>query len=503
MNYALLSKYLGFFAGAMGLLFLPSIGWAMWFGEWDVIMGLLLASGASLAIGGILYILGRNADSVLYQREALGMVASAWFLAVSLGALPYICTGSLGVVDAIFESSSGITTTGGSVLNDYDALPKSVMFWRMFTHWLGGMGIVVLFVAVLPYLGAGGKQLFRSESTGPDPHGLRPRIRESATLLYRIYFGLTIVQTIALMATREMPFFDALCHTFSTLGTGGFSTKAESIEFYDSIVVETILIFFMIVASINFSLYFAMIKGNLKSLFRDTECRVFIGVLVAAVLLVTANLALPHARGDLAHYREFTGESIEQVHYTWPHAFRTAAFQVTSMITTTGYATDDYDTWPHFSRMLIVWLMFIGGCAGSTAGGMKIIRVIILLKMVYHRVESTFRPKRVRALRVGEHVIDENVQQMVGAFFVMNIAWIVTGAFVMSLLGMPLISGVSATVACLQNIGPGLELVGPHQNFSVVPDLGKLYLAFSMIVGRLEMFTITVLLVPSFWRVGR
>ena len=503
MNYALLSKYLGFFAGAVGLLFLFPMAWAVWFQEWSALTGLVAAMAIAMAIGGILYVLGRNANNTLYQREALGLVALAWLLAVALGALPFICTGSMGVFDAIFESGSGITTTGASVLNDIQALPKSVLFWRMFTHWLGGMGIVVLFVAVLPYLGAGGKQLFRSESTGPDPHGIRPRVRESASMLYRIYFGLTALHLLALMATRRMSFFDALCHTFSTLATGGFSTQNESIAFYDSILVETIIIFTMIIASTNFSLYFAMMRGNLTSIFKDTEWRVFIGLIVVCTILVTANLALPYGRDGVPHFRETTGEQIKHVHHTGIHAFRIAAFQVVSVITTTGYSTDDFDQWPHFSRMILVLLMFIGGCAGSTAGGMKIIRMIILIKMAYHRLESTFRPKRIRALRIGGNIIDDDVQQMVGAFFILNFVWILVGALLMSLLGFPIVSAVSATIACLHNIGPGLELVGPTQNFGSLPGIGKLFLTFCMILGRLEMFTITVLLIPSFWRVGR
>jgi len=503
MNYRLLAKFLGYFALAIGVSFAPSILWAFWFGEWSEAIGLAIATAIAGGFGGILYQAGRRAPDQLYQREALGLVALAWIMASVFGALPYVCTGVLNPVDAVFESTSGFTTTGASVISDIPAVPKSVLFWRAFTHWLGGMGIVVLFIAVLPYLGAGGKQLFRSETTGPDPHGLRPRIKESAALLYKIYLGLTIAQTAALMLTGKMDFFHALCHTFGTLATGGFSTQNESIAFYDSIAVECIIIFFMIAAGTNFSLYFGLFRKQFKNIIMDTEWRAYLCILAVATILIAINLAVPVGRGSFEHFSEETGTLVEQRHYEWDHALRVAAFQSVSIMTTTGYATDDFDKWPHFSRTLMVVLMFVGGCAGSTGGGMKVVRIIMLAKMAFQRIESTFRPKTIRVLRLSGHVVDEDVQRMVFAFFVLNMFCFVVGTLIMSLFGLPLVTAATSVIATLNNIGPGLELVGATSNFAFIPDVGKLFLVVFMIMGRLELFTILVLFVPSFWRAGR
>jgi trk system potassium uptake protein TrkH len=502
MNYPLVAKYLGYLALALGVLMLTAVVCAVFAGEWDEARGIALAAALCAVVGAVFYAVGRNATAIFYQREALGLVGLVWILAGLLGALPYVCTGVLSPVDAIFESVSGFTTTGASILTDVESLAASVLFWRSFTHWLGGMGIVLLFIAVLPYLGTGGKQLFRSESPGPDPHGLRPRIKESALILYKIYLGFTIAQILALKLAG-MRFFDAICHTFGTVATAGFSTRNASIAAYDSVTIEVITIFFMVAAGANFGLYFAMFRGQWGAFLRDSEWRVYIALLVLCTVLITMNLALPVTHPDQIHVQEVSGEPVTVPDYTWGHALRVAAFQVVSINTTTGYGTDDFDSWPHFSRMLLVMLMFVGGCAGSTAGGMKVMRIIVLAKMAYQRVESTFRPKTVRALRVSGHVVDEDVQRMVSAFFILFFIWFMFGCLVMSALGLPFTTAVTAVIACLNNIGPGLGLVGSTMNYAIIPEPGKLFLSLCMILGRLELFSICVLLIPSFWRVGR
>ncbi len=500
MNYRLVTKYLGHFSIAIGLLMLPSAVWAVYFGEWGGLAALVGSAAVSCLIGYLLTLAGRNARSEFHQREGLGLVGLSWILVAALGALPYLFGGVFtNPADAYFESMSGFTTTGSSVMTVefFDTTPKSIMFWRSSTHWLGGMGIVVLFIAVLPYLGAGGKQLYRSESPGPDPRGLKPRIKDTASVLYKIYLGFTVVETVALMLCG-MSLFDALCHTFGTLATGGFSTRAASIGAYDSVAVDMIVLFFMVCAGSNFALYFGMLGGNWRTVFRDTEWRVFVGIIAVCTVAVTLNLM--GVEGQFP-----AGDSPmpvqEKAHYdSLGQALRHASFQVVSIITTTGFCTADFNAWPYFSRMVLVVLMFVGACAGSTGGGIKVVRVLVLLKMAYARLEQTFRPKMVRAVRVGGHVVDDGVQQTVYGFFVLYVMWFVGGSLFMSLLGLPFQTAATSVAATLNNIGPGLSAVGAVESYALIPTAGKVFLSLCMVLGRLELFSIMVLFVPSFWR---
>lgn len=521
MNARLVSKYLGQFTMALGLLMLPSAAWALHFREWDMLAAFGKAVAAALALGGGMAFLGRGSGNKVTQREALGLVGIGWLLLAGVGALPFVMSGTFGWVDAYFESMSGFTTTGSTVLTDIEAAPKSILFWRSFTHWLGGMGIVVLFIAVLPYLGAGGKQLFKSESPGPDPRGLSPRIRDTASILWKIYLGLTLAQT-ALFMLFGMNLFEALCQTFGTLATGGFSTRQASIAGFDSLAIETITIVFMVLAGTNFALFFAMRRGNWKAPFLNMEWRVYICFLALGTLFVTLNLwymqgtapvvpqpepaawsdpatgveePAPHAAADTPPVAPGAAPA-----YPLPRALRAAAFQVVSIMTTTGFCTEDFNAWPYFSRAFLVLLMFVGGCAGSTGGGMKVVRIIVLAKMVYLRLESTFRPKSVRAIRVSNTVVDAHVQTMVFAFFTLHITILAFGTVAMSALGLPLETAATSVVATLNNIGPGLELVGAVQDYHHIPAAGKLLLSLFMAMGRLELFSVCVLFLPGFWR---
>jgi trk system potassium uptake protein TrkH len=488
MNFRLIAKYLGHFSIAIGLLMAPSALWAVWFGEWGALVALLEAMAASCGIGIGLFVIGRTASNTFYQREALALVGSAWLWVAAVGALPYLFGGIVGPVDAYFESMSGFTTTGSTIFVDIEAVPKSLLFWRSFTHWLGGMGIVLLFIAVLPYLGAGGKQLFRSESSGPSPAGLRPRIKDTAKVLYRIYLLLTAAGIVALMVAG-MSFYDALCHTFGALATGGFSPRQASIGAFDSLGIELISMFLMISGGINFALYFAVLGGNWKAPFKDAEWRVYVSLLCIAVILVTLNLLF----GTWANPEAY-------VDYSPGEALRYSAFQVVSIATTTGFATADFDAWPHFSRILLIMLMIVGGSAGSTSGGMKIVRVLMLAKMAYWRLEHTFRPKTVRAIRISGLVIDKSVQESTQNFFVLYVAWFVGGSLFMASLGLPLETAVSSIAATVNGVGPGLQIIGPVLDFHTIPAVGKLFLSLTMAVGRLELFTLLVLFVPAFWR---
>lgn len=500
INYRIVAKFLGYAALGMCVSFLPSVGWALYFCEYAAVPGILTASCIALAVGWGLHRLGRNAPEQLNQREALIIVFSSWVVVGLLGALPFMCTGVLDPIGAIFESISGFTTTGASVLDNPETVPKCVLFWRSLTHWFGGIGIIILFITVLPYLGAGGKLLFRTEASGPDPRAVRPRLKESAAVFCQVYLALTVLQTAALLLTGKMDLFESLCHTFGTLATGGFSTRQLSIGAYDSIAVETITIVFMIAGATSFALYFGFMQGKWLSLFRDLEWRVFVFLLAGAVLLVATNVAGYWGADPVAGETRSPNVSASIDPPALAHALRASVFNVTSVMTNTGFVTDDFDAWPFFSRMLLLVLMSIGGSAGSTSGGIKIVRLIMVVKMLYHHLERTFRPHTIRALRVGGQVIKEETQRAVCIFVLAYVACFAVCSLAMSSFGLPFQSAASSVAACISNTGPGLELVGATESYSTVPQGGLLFLCFCMILGRLELFTVLVLLVPSFWR---
>lgn len=492
MNYRLVIRYLGIFVLAMAPLMLPAALCSILMSDWASLAALGEAMGVSLVIGLILAGLGRNAPDRMFQREGLALVGIVWLLAAAIGALPYVFSGTLPPVDAYFEAMSGLTTTGSTVLPDIEAVGPGILFWRAFTHWLGGMGIIVLFIAVLPYMGAGGKQMFKSESPGPDPRGLSPRIRDTASALWKIYLGMTIVLTVLLMLAG-MNLFDALTHTFSTLATGGFSTKNASIAAFDSVAIEIIIIVFMALAGANFGIYFAMLRGDWRAPWRSTEFKTYFLILGLVSVFVTVNLLGFQGSAGI--------EPPQPVpEYSPAEAIRYATFTTVSLMTTTGFGTADFDHWPYFSRALLVLIMFIGGCAGSTGGGIKVVRFIILFKMAYWRIESTFRPKTVRPIRVNGQVVDEDMQRTVYAFFFLNMLLLAGGTLHMSLLGLPFESAITAVITTLNNVGPGLQHLGGVESFAVVPTSGKLVLSLCMAVGRLELFSICVLFLPSFWK---
>ena len=497
MNYLLLIKYLGHFSIAASVLMLPSAAWSLYYGEWGALAALMGAVLVSIAFGGFLGVLGRRASNQMFHQEALALVGLSWLIIAGLGALPFIFCGVLSPVDAYFESMSGFTTTGSTVIPKLELVPKGILFWRSFTHWVGGLGIVLLFVAVLPYLGMGGKQLFKSEATGPDPRALKPRIKDAATVLYKIYLALTVAQTLLLMSAG-LSFFDALCHTFGTLATGGFSTYDSSVAAFQSVYVELIIIFFMVAAGSNFALYFAMMRGDWWSLPRNTEWRVFIAILTVSTLLITVNLMglQGHAGADLPPSPD--GSTMPD--YGFWHALRAAAFQVVSIMTATGFCTENFDQWPYFSRALLVMLMLIGGSAGSTSGGIKVIRWILLVKMIQHHLKSTFQPKTLQTIRIDGQVVEQDVQRKIYAYFALYMIILFSSTVLLSALGLPLQTAITSVTATMNNVGPGLELVGAVENFAFIPAMGKIILCFCMVMGRLELFSICVLFLPSFWR---
>lgn len=493
MNYQSVIKYLGMFSIATCVLYLPSVIWAFWFRETEVVTAFFQSALVVLFFGGLMVILGRHANGKLFNRESLALVGLGWLLIAGYGALPYVFAGELSFVDAYFESMSGFTTTGATVITDIEVWPKSLLFWRSFTHWLGGLGIILLLIIVLPFLGAGGKLLYRSEVPGLDKQGLRPRIKDSSLILFKIYAALTLIMTILLLCAG-MNLHEAFCHTFGTLATGGFSTRNASIGAYDSIAIEIIITVFMAIAGTNFGLLYCMSRREWRKVINNSEWRLYVFILVVSSLLITINLM--GVQGSI-HVIDAHKEPVQS--HGFLEGLRMATFQVVSVMTTTGYITEDFDTWPYFSRALLVVLMFVGGCSSSTGGGLKIIRVLILFKLVLYHLKHTFYPKRIHVLRVDNTLIDEKLQRSVLTFFLIYMGIVGFGVLFLSSLGCPTETSFTAVAATLNNIGPGLELVGAVEPYSIIPDPGKILLSLFMAMGRLELYAICVLLIPSFW----
>ncbi len=487
MNYRMASKLMGVLLIFLAGMMLLPLAWGFYFREDISITAFVFSILITVAFGGLLAWLGRNAKEEIYIREGLLIVALGWIFAGLFGALPYILSGTLvKLPDAFFETISGLTTTGSTVLTDIEAVDKAILFWRSLTHWLGGMGIIVLFIAVMPHLGVGGKFLFKSEVPGPIIEGLKPRIKETAYVLWLIYFGLTVAETIFLLF-GGMDFFESLCHSFGTMATGGFSTKNASVGHFNSVYIDVVITIFMFLAGINFTLYYFVFKARLREAIRDPEFRIYLLIVLMAILLVTLNLIMHdhHATG---------GESLQK-----------GAFQAVAIITTTGYGTDDFNVYPAFSKILLVVLMFVGASAGSTGGGMKVFRIMILFKHAYYEVRRVIRPREVVIPKIGGQPLRPEIIQNVTAFFILGIGIFIAASLIMSWLGtyeprLDMTTSMTAVAATLWNIGPGLERVGSIENYAFIPSIGKWVLSLCMLMGRLEIYTVLVLFFPSFWR---
>ena len=442
---------------------------------------------ALLASSGIAITLGLAARYATPQprgltiRESYLIVTLAWLSAGVFGALPFWLGGVASPLDAFFESVSGFTTTGASIFSDPGSLPKGLQFWRDFSQWLGGMGIIVLVVAVLPFLGVGGMQLFRAEVPGPTPDRLQPRISHTAKILWGVYLGLTALQVL-LYLVGGLNVFDAVTHAFGTMPTGGFSPHAASIGAFESRFVQYVTIVFMYLAGINFALHYRVLKGQTGAFLRDEEWRFYTVLLAGALLIVLA-----------AHMQAGT-------YSTYEEAFRASAFQVVSIGTTTGFATADYVTWPVVTQVVLVVLMFIGGMAGSTGGGMKTLRTWAAFKQGIVELRKHLHPRAVIPTRLGGKVIPENVMLNVLAFMLLFVASFVVGTLLLAALGIDLTTAAGASAAAIGNVGPGLGLVGPAGNYGWIPGTGKVILIILMLLGRLEIYSVLVLLQPEFWR---
>jgi trk system potassium uptake protein len=422
----------------------------------------------------------QHAGGALFFFCFLAVVGLGWLLIGIFGALPfYLGNAFTSFVDAYFETVSGFTTTGATVFTEIETVPNSLLLWRMTTHWLGGMGIIVLFVAIFPQLGVGAKQMFRSEVPGPITEGLRPKIKETALALWRIYALLTLLATVLLMLCG-MSFFEALCHAFATLATGGYSTKNASIGHYDSVAIDVVITVFMFLAGINFTLYYLVMRGRFQAFWRNGEFRVYLAITVVVSLLIALDIHERH------------GEFLQALRY--------ASFQTVAILTTTGFGTDNFDAYPPFSKLLLVCLMFVGGCAGSTAGGIKISRLMVVFKVAYQETYRVFRPQVRMSVRIGRSVINEEIVRSILVFFSSFVALFALGSVFMAALGLDIVTASTSVAACLGNIGPGLARVGALENYAHIPAIGKVFLSFCMMLGRLELGTLLVLLVPDFWR---
>ena len=446
-------------------------------------MGAYVSAAALTGLVALLFRrLGRGAPDTIHRKDAFGIVALIWAILGALGAVPMLLDGSIpDVPGAIFEAVSGFTTTGATVVPNVDGLSRATHLWRCLMHWVGGMGIVVLFVAIFPVLGVGAKQLFKTEVPGPITEGVRPRIRETANALWWVYAGATLVCALLLVLLGMGP-FDAICHAFSTLGTGGFSTRSASVGAWSSPAIHWVIAFFMLVAGMNFSLYYAALRGRGGRLWRDTELRFYLA-LNAVVIAIVFLAILPRHMG------------VEP-------ALRHASFQVLSVTTTTGFMTEDFETYGDLSRLLLLLCMFIGGCAGSTAGGLKASRVLLLFKLIAREVRAVVQPQVVLSVRLGDRAVPRAILSSVLVFGAAYLAIFACASVLLLAMGVDLLTGFSASIACLSSIGPGLAGVGPTQSYAAIPGAGKLVLSVCMIAGRLELFALLAVFTRDCWRKG-
>lgn len=444
-------------------------------------LGLLFASIINLSTGILIWALTRKEKIELSRKDGFGIATFGWVLAAIFGSLPFILSGVItNPVSAIFETMSGFTTTGASVLSDLENLPRGILFWRSLTHFLGGMGVLVLCVAILPFLKVGGMQIYRAEMPGPSKDRLTPRIETTAKLLWGVYLLLCVLETI-LLKLGGMSLFDALCHTFGTMATGGFSPKSQSVGAYNSAYIEIVIIIFMFLAGTNFALHYKLLSGKPLSHIKDPEFRFYFFVWLIACLFLSFNVW-------------------HSVYPTFTEALRAGFFQGTSILTTTGFVTEDFDIWPNASRILLVILMFIGGCAGSTGGGIKNIRVFTIIKKIIKEINLIMLPKAVLKIKIGKSTLKDNTVSNIAAFVIIFILIFTIGTFLMSFFTPDLESAFSSTIATLGNIGPGLSTVGATQNYTNIPTAGKLILTIFMLLGRLELYTVLIIFMPGFWR---
>jgi trk system potassium uptake protein TrkH len=471
----LLGLLLMFLAASM----LVPIPFSIYYGDADL-PALLISAGITFVFGFLVYKTTRFKQD-LRAKEGFAVVTLGWLIFSLFGGLPFLLSGTVtSFTDAYFETMSGLTTTGATVLTDLTEVPHGILFWRSLTHWIGGMGIIVLSLAILPFLGVGGMQLFKAEVPGPVADKLTPRITETAKILWGTYVLISAAETLLLML-GGLSLFDALTQTFGTMATGGFSTRNASIAAFDSVYVDYVIIFFMLLAGTNFSLHYRFLRGDFRAYWRNVEFRYYISIIAVAALVIGVSNYLT-------------------VYDSVPVTIQKSLFQVVSIQTTTGFVTADYELWTFSAQFILFVLMFIGGCAGSTGGGMKVIRIHVVVKFVLSEITRLAHPHAVVPVRLRRIAVPADVVTNVLGFFVLGILIFMAGVFFLTLIGLDMATSVGATVATLWNIGPGFGSVGPTDTYAHIPVAGKWLMSFYMLMGRLELFTVIILFSPSYWR---
>ncbi|MGB5237054.1 MAG: potassium transporter TrkG [Flavobacteriaceae bacterium] len=452
-----------------------------------------MAAIVTLMLGVLIMFYTRDHAKEVKAREGYIIVTGGWLVMSASGVLPYIFSGAIpSITDAFFETISGYTTTGASILKDIEVLPEGILFWRSLTHWIGGMGIIVLAVAILPLLGIGGMQLFAAESPGPSADKLHPRITDTAKRLWYIYVGYTIAETI-LLKLAGMNFFDAINHSMATLSTGGFSTKNASIAYWnDQPLIQYIIILFMFLAGANFVLSYFAFKGRIQRVLRDEEFK-FYSILIFVFTIIAGMVIFFRAEVPLSDYHPMVlGE--------WESSLRHGLFQVLAVSTTTGFVTADFTSWTPFLTVFFFGLMFLGGSAGSTAGGIKVMRHILIIKNGLLEFKRTLHPNAIIPVRFNKKTVSEHIVYNINAFFVLYMLLFIIAASVLGFLGLDFVSAVGGAASSLGNVGPALGSLNPLSNFSELPAMGKWWCGFLMLAGRLELFTVLILFTPAFWK---
>lgn len=481
INFKLVINVIGTLLMINGVMMWANLPFSIYYGS--VALLPLISAGAVTFFSGLaMWLSTRNNDNTeIKRREGFLIVTLGWVSMTIFGALPYLFSGAIpNVIDAVFETMSGYTTTGASVLNNIEEIPKGILAWRSTTQWIGGMGIIVLTIAILPLLGIGGMELFIAEAPGPTKDKIHPRIKETAKRLWGIYVFITVCEIVALMICG-MNFYDAVNHTFATVSTGGFSTKQASIAYYDSPAIDFVITFFMFFSGVNFTLLYFLLKGKIKNVIQNDE---FIWYLFIVGLVIIIAFPIVFVYSD----------------YHFVTALRQTAFQVVSIITTTGFVTGDYTAWSSFTTMLFFILFFAGASAGSTAGGIKIVRVVLLIKNSFTEFRRRIRPRAIIPVMMNKEVVEQPIIDNLLAFFFLYLMVFVVGSLAMTVLGLDFESSMGSVATCLGNVGPGIGVVGPMFNFADVPHLGKVFLTFFMLLGRLELFTVLTLFTPYFWK---
>ncbi len=480
MNYRLVANYIAKILMLDAICMVPALLISLFQGESAAWTAFLFTVLVQIAFGGILLHI-KEKNKRLYAREGFVIVALSWVLVSAFGAIPFTLSGEIpSYIDALFETISGFTTTGATILNDIESVPMGLLYWRSFTHWLGGMGILVFLLALAPLMRGNGMSLhiLRAESPGPEVDKFAPKLHLNARILYTIYIGMTLLQ-IVLLLLGGMPLFDSVTTAFSSAGTGGFAIKNDSMASY-SPYCQTVSAIFVMLFGVNFNIYFLMLIGDFRSAVKNGELRTYLGIIFASTAAITV---------AATSYFDSIGESLH-------HAF----FQVTSIITTTGFISCDYELWPEITHTIILFLMVVGACAGSTGGGIKVSRLIILFKSIGQEIRHSRQPQSISVMTMDGSAVSRETARRCSAFFAAYVFTVIASTMILSIEGNSLETNLSAVIACINNVGPGLDLSGPTESFSFFSNGSKLVLMLNMLMGRLEMFPILILLSPGTWK---